>query len=78
MDFRDPTLYCLKCGAEIPRNGELVGGKRLKTPRIACERCAIQASKGLPSVAPQRRLRKGERAEGQASLLDDCSSIYLG
>jgi hypothetical protein len=72
-----PVKRCNKCKNVIPRNGDVVGGKTIKRPRLICEWCARAATPPY-SIKPVSRLRKGEKAEGQGSFLDEVPAIFIG
>jgi hypothetical protein len=57
----------------LPENGDIVKGKYRRSATLICEQCAWEA---MPAPPPKpKKLRKGERAEGQSVL--DVPSLMI-
>lgn len=85
--FEVPEKRCSK-GHVIPLNGAVVGYERgpygqepivLKTPRIACEQCAIEAGGGETLEGMRHRPARGRKLEklGQESFLDKVPARFI-
>jgi hypothetical protein len=61
--FQPPEVRCRHCGHVLPENGGIVNGKLRRSATLICEQCAW-AAKPAPPAKP-KKLRQGERAEGQ-------------
>ncbi len=86
MRYEDPAIICTKCGRETPRNGDVdpfsvapvkpkTAGDNwvapvtlLRRSYLVCPFCAKAAMPEAPKKS--RRARRGERVEGQGSLLE--------
>ncbi len=85
MRFRDPSMVCVKCHRAVPRNGDpdpfgpisprpknagpnwVAPVTLLRRAYLSCPWCAKAAMPDAPKKS--KRLRKGEKVDGQESLL---------
>ncbi len=86
--FYVPEKRCAK-GHTIPRNGEVVGYERdafgqmqpivLKTSRLICEQCAIEAGGGETLEGMRHRPVSGRKLEklGQESFLGTVPAKFI-
>ena len=86
--FEVAVKKCSK-GHKIPVNGEVVGHERnklgelvpivLKTSRLICEQCAIEAGGGETLEGMRHRPVSGKKLEklGQESFLGNAHSIFV-
>ncbi len=91
MRFEDPEITCKKCGREVPRSGDpdpfatpavrpktagdgwVAPVTHLRRSYLSCPWCAKEAMPDAPKKF--RRARRGEKVEGQESLLEMGSII---
>ncbi len=86
MRFLDPTMICVKCHRDIPRNGDpdpfpppctkpktagpdwVAPVTILRRAYLSCPWCSRAAMPEAPNKS--RRARRGEKVEGQETMLD--------
>lgn len=74
LDLAVPEKRCKK-GHVIPRNGDVIDGKTIKRPRIACEVCARYESAGR--ITPPKKPRGKQEADPN-QLTIDVPMVFIG